>query len=85
MDLTALLLQLLAGAAGGNAAGIINKARSLGPVLNTILGAVGGLGGGQIAANFMGGGTGAEVGMSAVVGAVLPLIAGMFKKQGAPS
>lgn len=82
MDFTGLLLQLVAGAAGGNAAGLINKARSLGPLLNTILGAVGGLGGGQLATNFMGGGTGAEVGMSAVVGALLPLIGGMLKKQG---
>lgn len=83
MDMSALLLQLLAGAAGGNAAGILNKARSLGPLLNTILGALGGLGGGQLATNFMGGGTGAEVGMSAVVGALLPLIGGMLKKESA--
>jgi hypothetical protein len=31
----------------------------------------------------MGGGTGAEVGMSAVVGALLPLIVGMLKKKSA--
>lgn len=85
MDISALLIQLLAGAAGGNAAGILNKARSLGPLVNTILGALGGLGGGQLATNFMGGGTGAEVGMSAVVGALLPLIGGMLKKQSAPN
>jgi hypothetical protein len=47
MDLSAVLVQLIAGAAGGNAAGLANKAKSLGPVLNTILGALGGLAGGM--------------------------------------
>jgi hypothetical protein len=53
----------------------------LGPLINTILGALGGLGGGQLAAPALGGGTGAEVGASAVVGALLPLIVGMLKKK----
>jgi hypothetical protein len=81
MDLTAVLLQLISGAVGGNVAGLANKAKSLGPVVNTILGALGGLGGGQLAANAMGGGTATEVGLSAVVGALLPLIVGMVKKK----
>jgi hypothetical protein len=81
MDLTAVLLQLISGAVGGNVAGLANKARSLGPLINTILGALGGLGGGQLAAPALGGGTGAEVGASAVVGALLPLIVGMLKKR----
>lgn len=81
MDLTALLLQLIAGAVGGNAAGLANKAKSLGPLLNTILGALGGLGGGQVAGGALDAGTGAEVGASAVVGALLPLIVGMLKKK----
>ncbi len=81
MDLTAVLLQLIAGAAGGNVAGLANKARSLGPLLNTILGALGGLGGGQLAGGAMGGGMATEVGASAVVGALLPLIVGMLKKK----
>jgi uncharacterized membrane protein YeaQ/YmgE (transglycosylase-associated protein family) len=81
MDLTAVLLQLIAGAVGGNAAGLANKAKSLGPLINTILGALGGLGGGQLGGEALGGGTGAEVGMAAVVGALLPLIVGMLKKK----
>jgi hypothetical protein len=81
MDLTAVLVQLMAGAAGGNAAGVANKARNLGPLLNTILGALGGLGGGQVAAQSMDAGTGGQVGLAAVVGALLPLIVGMMKKR----
>jgi uncharacterized membrane protein YeaQ/YmgE (transglycosylase-associated protein family) len=81
MDLTAVLVQLIAGAVGGNAAGLANKAKSLGPLLNTILGALGGLGGGQVAGGALNGGTATEVGASAVVGALLPLIVGMLKKK----
>jgi hypothetical protein len=81
MDLTSVLLQLIAGAVGGNVVGLANKAKSLGPLINTVLGALGGIGGGQLAANALGGGTGTEVGLSAVVGALLPLIVGMVKKK----
>ncbi len=81
MDLTSLLIQLVAGAAGGNVAGALNKAKSLGPLLNTILGAIGGVGGGQVATQTLGGGTGETVALSAVVGALLPLIAGFLKKR----
>lgn len=84
MDLGAILLQLISGAVGGNAAGLANKARSLGPLLNTILGALGGLGGGQLAEGTLEGGTAAGVGASAVVGALIPLIAGMFKGKTPP-
>ena len=83
MDLTSLLIQLVSGAVGGNVAGALNKAKSLGPLINTILGALGGLGGGQLAGGALGGGTAIEVGSSAVVGALLPLIVGMLKKKGA--
>ena len=83
MDFTALLIQLISGAVGGNAAGMLNKAKTLGPMLNTILGALGGLGGGQLANATLGGGTGAQVGASAVVGALLPIIVGMLKKKSA--
>lgn len=81
MDLTAVLVQLIAGAVGGNAAGLANKAKSLGPLINTILGALGGLGGGQLAGGTIGGGTATEVGASAIVGALLPLIVGMLKNK----
>jgi uncharacterized membrane protein YeaQ/YmgE (transglycosylase-associated protein family) len=81
MDLTTILIELISGAVGGNAAGIANKAKSLGPVLNTILGALGGLGGGHLAAATGGTGTGTQVGASAIVGALLPVIVGMLKKK----
>jgi len=81
MDMTTLLLQCLAGAAGGNIAGVLNKAKSLGPLLNTILGVVGGVGGGQLLGGMTGGSTAGTVGIAAVFGALLPLIGGMLKKQ----
>jgi hypothetical protein len=37
--------------------------------------------GGQVAGGALDAGTGAEVGASAVVGALLPLIVGMLKKK----
>jgi uncharacterized membrane protein YeaQ/YmgE (transglycosylase-associated protein family) len=67
MDVTAVIAQLIAGAVGGNVAGLANKARSLGPLLNTILGALGGLGGGQLAGGALDAGTAGEAGVSAVV------------------
>ena len=48
MDVMSLLIQLISGAVGGNVGGLLNKAKSLGPLINTILGALGGLGGGQL-------------------------------------
>ncbi len=84
MDMTALLLQLVSGAVGGNVAGALNKTRSLGPLINTVLGAIGGVGGGQLLDGMVGGGTGGTIGVSAVVGALLPLI-GSFLKKKAPA
>jgi len=87
MDLTSLLIQLVSGAVGGNVGGLLAKAKSLGPLLNTILGAVGGLGGGQLlgdsAASMLGNATAGNVGASALIGLVLPLLGGMFKKKAA--
>jgi uncharacterized membrane protein YeaQ/YmgE (transglycosylase-associated protein family) len=88
MDITSLLIQLVAGGAGGNLAGLLNKARSLGPLLNTILGAVGGFGGGQVLGgaggaltNALGGNAMAGTALSSAVGGILiPLIAGFLKK-----
>ena len=54
MNMTALIIQLIAGAIGGNAAGGVAKDTNLGPVLNTILGAVGGGVGGQILNSVLG-------------------------------
>lgn len=85
MDFSSLILQLAAGALGGNVGALLNKARSLGPVMNTVLGAIGGVGGGQLLGPALGGGTGATVGASAVIGALLPLIGGFLKKKPASS
>ena len=43
-----LVIQIIAGALGGNGAGAALKDMSLGPLGNTIAGAIGGLGGGQL-------------------------------------
>lgn len=86
MDLTTLLIQVISGAVGGNVGGLLNKAKNLGPLLNTILGAVGGVGGGQLLGgpftNMLGGNaTAGNAGASALVGLILPLVAGLFKKK----
>lgn len=57
MDLTQILIQLLSGAIGGNAAGAVAKQTSLGPLGNTIAGALGGGVGGQLLGSLLGLGT----------------------------
>jgi hypothetical protein len=44
----AWIIQLIAGAIGGNAAGAAAKQYSLGPIGNSLLGLLGGVGGGQL-------------------------------------
>ncbi|MBK7115525.1 MAG: hypothetical protein IPM70_17065 [Proteobacteria bacterium] len=87
-SLVNLLISLVSGGVGGNVGGAVSKATSLGPVLNTVLGAVGGLGGGQLA-NHLGGlaslGQAGNVGSSALVGLLLPLVVGFLKKKMAGS
>lgn len=64
MDLTSLMIQLISGAIGGNAAGAASKDMSLGPVGNTIAGALGGGVGGQILNSVLGlGGAAAASGL----------------------
>ena len=48
MDITSLIVQLVGGVAGGNAVGKGVPNVDLGPLGNTIAGAIGGVGGGQI-------------------------------------
>jgi uncharacterized membrane protein YeaQ/YmgE (transglycosylase-associated protein family) len=48
MDITSLIIQLLAGVAGGNAVGKGAPNMDLGTLGNTIAGAIGGAGGGQL-------------------------------------
>lgn len=85
MDIMGLLIQALSGAVGGNAAGVINKAKSLGPTMNSVLGALGGIGGGQVLGGSLGGmlgnATAGNIGASALIGLLLPLIGGMLKKK----
>jgi hypothetical protein len=64
MNFTALIIQLIAGALGGNAAGNISKDINLGPLGNSIAGALGGGVGGQILNAILGlNGTDATAGM----------------------
>jgi uncharacterized membrane protein YeaQ/YmgE (transglycosylase-associated protein family) len=70
-------LTLISGAVGGNIGGALIKDQNLGPVVNTILGLVGGVGRRQLL-----GGLGRlqclgqieNIGASGVVGALLPII-----------
>ncbi len=59
MDLSSLLIQLISGAVGGNAVGAITKNESIGPLGNTIAGALGGGIGGQLLKTILGGGAAA--------------------------
>ncbi len=50
MSLLPLIIQLLGGAAGGNIVGGLLKNANLTTILKTVLGIIGGVGGGQLAA-----------------------------------
>jgi len=64
MNLTALIIQLIAGALGGNAAGSVAKDVNLGPLGNSLAGAIGGGIGGQVLNAVLGlGGAAAASGM----------------------
>ena len=83
------IVSLIAGGAGGNIVGALLKDRNLGPALNTVLGAVGGGLGGKVLpllvpalGSLVGGSNGlvGAGGLSAIVGALLPLIVSYLKK-----
>jgi hypothetical protein len=85
-----LIIQLIAGAVGGNAAGAALKDYDLGKLGNTIAGALGGAGGGQILQLLipMLAGTGSDVDIGAllgqavgggVAGAIVTFIVGVVK------
>jgi uncharacterized membrane protein YeaQ/YmgE (transglycosylase-associated protein family) len=83
------IVSLIAGSAGGNIVGTLLKNRNLGPMLNTVLGLVGGGLGGKVLpmlvpaiASLVGGGDNlaGTGGLSAIVGALLPLIVSFLKK-----
>lgn len=75
MDITSLIIQLIIGAIGGNAAGAVMKDKSLGTLGNTIAGVIGGGIGGQILNAVLGGGA-AAAGSGMDVGAIIQQIAG---------
>ncbi len=81
MDFTTIIIELISGAVGGNVAGAVNKSRSLGPLINSVLGAIGGVAGGAAMAGTAGDSTVSKVGISAVAGLILPLLAGFLKKK----
>ena len=54
MDLTALLIQAVSGAVGGNAAAAATKNDALGSLGNTLAGAIGGGLGGQLLGQLLG-------------------------------
>jgi uncharacterized membrane protein YeaQ/YmgE (transglycosylase-associated protein family) len=64
MDIATLLVQIVSGAVGGNAAGTVMKKFSLGTVGNTVVGILGGGFGGQIL-GMLGAGDGGDGAMSA--------------------
>jgi hypothetical protein len=74
MDIMSLIIQLIAGAVGGNAAGALLKNFSLGTAGNSIAGVIGGGIGGQILSAMLGGGGAA--GAAAAGGGVLGSLAG---------
>jgi hypothetical protein len=88
-----LVIQLVAGVVGGNAAGAALKDYNLGNIGNTIAGAIGGVGGGQLLqavipiASAAGGGgldVGALIGQivgGGAGGAILTVIAGLVKSM----
>jgi hypothetical protein len=88
-----LIIQIVAGAIGGNAIGAASKDMSLGSLGNTIAGAIGGAGGGQILtalvpalAGAASGGVdiGALIGQVAgggVAGAIVTAIVGLIKNK----
>lgn len=91
MDIVSVLIQIISGVVGGNAAGMSKQ--NMGPVLNSIFGGVGGIIVGQILAAVMGDTTVAAEGglnisaiLSSIVGggaggAILTFIAGLIKSK----
>ncbi|HPR35537.1 MAG TPA: hypothetical protein PKY64_07670 [Anaerolineaceae bacterium] len=70
-NLLPLILQLAGGAAGGNLIAKLLKKLDLGPIGNTIIGLIGGFGGGQLAGLL-----GAETGGTEIVPMLISLLGG---------
>jgi len=77
------IISIVSGIAGGNVAGLVNKAKSLGPLLNSVLGGAGGALGGALGPKvdvFQNMGQGGNAAAGGIIGFLLPLIVGFFKK-----
>lgn len=70
-NLLPLILQLVGGAAGGNLIAKLLKKLDLGPIGNTIVGLIGGFGGGQLAGLF-----GASTGSTSILPMLISLLGG---------
>lgn len=57
MDIIGIVVQLISGIVGGNGVGAAVDKFSLGAAGNTVIGAIGGLAGGQVLGRLMGGAT----------------------------
>ena len=91
-SLVNLVIQLLAGAVGGNAAGAVLKQYNLGPLGNSIAGIIGGGIGGQLLGMMLGGAGGApgsgmdlgsfitQVAGGGIGGGLLMVIVGMVRQ-----
>ena len=81
-----IIINLLSGLAGGNAAGGLLKKFNMGTIWNSITGMLGGLGGGQLLNLLNTGGGDASTVITQILsgvggGAVLTAIVGFIKKQ----
>lgn len=91
MDITTIIIQLIAGAVGGNVGGALFKNLSLGTTGNSIAGIIGGpLGGALLGALGLGGGAAAAGGLGSILsgvggggvgGVILMLVVGFIKKS----
>jgi len=77
-----LIIQLIVGALGGNAAGALLKKFSLGPLLNTVVGLIGGAGGANLLDKLnvnLGSGFVNDVAGAGTGGAILLVVVGLIK------
>lgn len=75
MDL-GLIIQLVSGAVGGNIAGGLMKKSSLGTALNSVVGILGGVGGGQLLGMLGVGGAAAAGAGGMDIGSIVSQVAG---------
>jgi hypothetical protein len=74
-------MQVLAGIVGAHLAGMTRPRRSLGPRLNTALGAVAGIGGGSLLGGVLGRGTWPMVAGAALTAGVLVVALGTLRGE----